>query len=190
MTTRDKILNRAARLFHEKGFSATTVREIASNVGIEAASLYNHIDSKHQLLEQICFTTADLFSSKISEVESQELSPLDKVKSVIDYHLELGFSDPKILMTFSEEWRHLSDKSRRRFQTEQKKYEKALQSMIEDGQRDGSFVSDLDATISVKFILSSMQWVYFIRRKPSAEQIDQTKDNLETLIIGALTNKC
>ena len=62
--------------------------------------------------------------------------------------------------------------------------------MIEDGQRDGSFVSDLDATISVKFILSSMQWVYFIRRKPSAEQIDQTKDNLKTLIIGALTNKC
>ena len=53
VSTRQRILNHAARLFAEKGFTETTVRELAEAVGINAASLYNHFASKNAILENI-----------------------------------------------------------------------------------------------------------------------------------------
>ena len=52
-TTKQKILARAAILFAEKGFTETTMRELAEAVGIKAASLYNHFPSKTAILEHI-----------------------------------------------------------------------------------------------------------------------------------------
>ena len=47
--TRDRILDAAEALFAERGFAGTSVRDIASNVGLTAASLYNHFPSKDAL---------------------------------------------------------------------------------------------------------------------------------------------
>ena len=49
-TRKEEIIVTAAKLFKEKGFSAVTMRDIAKSVGIKAASLYNHINSKEELL--------------------------------------------------------------------------------------------------------------------------------------------
>ena len=54
-TRKEEIVNTAAKLFKEKGFSAVTMRDIAKSMGIRAASLYNHISSKQELLQDICF---------------------------------------------------------------------------------------------------------------------------------------
>ena len=59
---KDVITKKAALLFIEKGFSATSMRDIAEGVGIEAPSLYNHITGKNELLEEIC--------SRIARAES------------------------------------------------------------------------------------------------------------------------
>ncbi len=51
--TRDKILNIAIDLFAEKGFSATSIRQIAKAVGIRESSIYNHFSSKDEILESV-----------------------------------------------------------------------------------------------------------------------------------------
>ena len=50
---KDLIVSKAASLFKEKGFKASSMRHLAESLGIEAASLYNHISSKNELLHTI-----------------------------------------------------------------------------------------------------------------------------------------
>ena len=50
---KELILSEAAMLFKEKGFGGTSMRDLAEKVGMEAASMYNHIKSKDEILELI-----------------------------------------------------------------------------------------------------------------------------------------
>ena len=52
---KELILQKAAAMFRQKGFAATSMRDLAETVGIEAASLYNHIQSKAEILQEITF---------------------------------------------------------------------------------------------------------------------------------------
>ena len=67
---KELILRRAAAMFREKGFAATSMRDLAEMVGIEAASLYNHIRSKNEILEAICFDVANIFNTNIETTEA------------------------------------------------------------------------------------------------------------------------
>lgn len=53
MSTKERILDSAVNLFSEKGFSATSIREIAYSAGIKESSLYNHFAGKQQILDEI-----------------------------------------------------------------------------------------------------------------------------------------
>jgi len=53
ISTKQRILDSAAKLFAEKGFTETSVRELANDIGINSASLYNHFSSKNAILEQM-----------------------------------------------------------------------------------------------------------------------------------------
>ena len=57
---KDVITQKASALFRKKGFTATSMRDIAEAIGVEAPSLYNHIESKNAILKDICFRIARL----------------------------------------------------------------------------------------------------------------------------------
>ena len=65
---KNMILINAAELFRKKGFAAASVRELAEALGIEAPSLYNHIGSKAELLQEICFEVAKDYTAHMEEV--------------------------------------------------------------------------------------------------------------------------
>ena len=70
------ILKKAAQMFREKGFAATSMRDLAETVGIEAASLYNHIRSKNEMLESICFEKFSGRSKRLPETKFPGLANL------------------------------------------------------------------------------------------------------------------
>src|SRR3954463_9654655 len=61
-TKKEVIIQKAAFLFKSKSFAAASMRELAEALGVEAASLYNHIGSKNELLQAICSRIANKFT--------------------------------------------------------------------------------------------------------------------------------
>ena len=82
VTTREKILNAAARLFVERGFEATSVRDIANSVGISNPSLYYYFPSKAAILEELLAEPLSL--AHLAAAEAADLSGEAKVRRVIN----------------------------------------------------------------------------------------------------------
>lgn len=84
-TTKEKIFEAAVDLFAQKGFDATSMREIAEVVGIKKASLYSHYKSKDEILEKIVeHPLARVMTIGQAEVETEELIVTMGVDDFID----------------------------------------------------------------------------------------------------------
>ncbi|MDP5208924.1 MULTISPECIES: TetR/AcrR family transcriptional regulator [unclassified Microbulbifer] len=111
---RGRLLNVAARQFEQKGYARTTVRDIASEVGILSGSIFHHFASKEQILCAVMREVTIFASARMRSAMQQAESPRDKLRACIQSELEAihgqavpGFS---ILVL---EWRSLSKDSRK-----------------------------------------------------------------------------
>src|SRR6478609_8437719 len=91
-TKKDAIIQSAAALFRSKGFKASSMRELAEEIGVEAPSLYNHIGSKGELLQEICFKIAADFTENLHLIESSGHSVLHKTAQLIRFHIQIMLS--------------------------------------------------------------------------------------------------
>src|SRR5690349_13909502 len=87
LSRKDVIVKAAAVLFHEKGYKAASMRDLAEKVGVEAASLYNHIRSKTELLHDICFVVANRFWEHMNQAESSKEPAIAKIEELLRFHI-------------------------------------------------------------------------------------------------------
>ena len=92
--TRVKILREAALLFREKGYSAVTMRDLAAVLNIKASSLYNHISSKQEILQEVIISIAKEFTTGMLKVKNQPISNVDKLKLIVHLHVDLAIKNP------------------------------------------------------------------------------------------------
>ena len=108
---REIILFAAAKLFRDRGYQATSMRDLAEAVELKASSLYNHIGSKEEILKVICLQNADKFSKGMEQVQANFTTPLDKINALINLHVAIAIEDYTSVTSFNDEWRHLSEPS-------------------------------------------------------------------------------
>lgn len=167
---KQKIVEEAARLFRDKGFPATSVRDLASAVGLEPSSLYSHINSKEEILRHICFNCANKFLEGLEELTEADLTPAQKLRALIDMHVSIARNDATSIIVFNDEWRHLSEPHLAEFIALRRKYEDGCLRIITDGIRNGEF-RKTDPHIVLNSLLSSTLWVH---RSERAHHMDHT----------------
>src|SRR5436190_17452010 len=86
---KDLIVQKAASMFREKGFPATSMRDLAEVVGLEAASLYNHIQSKSEILQEIIFQTANDCNVHLNSLVDNAITNNKKIESLIRFHVKM-----------------------------------------------------------------------------------------------------
>src|SRR5688572_33034405 len=106
---KELILRKAAAMFREKGFAATSMRDLAESVGIEAASLYNHIRSKNEILEAICFEVANRFNTNLEIVEASQQTSIGKIETLLRFHIGQMIENYEEVYVSDREWKHLED---------------------------------------------------------------------------------
>ena len=93
LTRKEQVIRKAAELFREKGYAASSMRDLAQKLGIEAASLYSHIKSKEEILHSLCFDMASEFRKSLVEVEKLSVSASERLRLGIIGHVEVMAKD-------------------------------------------------------------------------------------------------
>lgn len=158
LSRKGQIYQVAERLFKKNGFNATSMRDIAFELGIEAASLYSHIKSKDEILEKICFRMADQFLTAMAEVNDMYFNAEEKLKMAITSHIKILTDDLNASSVFIREWRHLNEPKYSEFISLRDKYENGFRKILETGQDENVF-DTVDNKFAVLTIISSLNWI-------------------------------
>lgn len=158
-TKKEQIYEAAARLFRDKGYSATSMRDLAQEVSLKASSLYSHISSKEELLRDICFASARKFLQGMDEVEANQHTVVDKIRGLIKLHIRMATEDFTSVTAFNDEWRHLSEPYLSHFLELRRKYESRFRAILEEGMANGE-LKNLNPQVVLYTLFSSVRWLY------------------------------
>jgi AcrR family transcriptional regulator len=160
LSRKEQIFRTAAELFREKGYVASSMRDLAQKLGIEAASLYSHIRSKEEILHNICFDMAAEFRKSLEEVERQKgITASEKLRRGIIGHVQVMARDLTASAVFMNEHRHLSQPFLRDFLLLRINYINRFKTIIEEGVATGEFKSTIDKKLAVMTLFSSFNWM-------------------------------
>ncbi len=155
MTRKQQIIQRALEIMKERGFSGLTMRDLAKSLGMEAASLYNHIASKDDLLEKVCFGIASALEEGILEVNDIYFNAVERLESAVRSHVNVLTKNLDASFVFVHEWRYLSPSQKQTFVERRNQYEKEFRKIIQLGIEEGSF-EDVDPKFAVITLLSAL----------------------------------
>lgn len=148
--TGKRILRTAVASFFEKGYHATSMREIAAQAGIQPASLYHWYVSKESML----FTVMDAFQRELTEAaeraRAEHERPLDQIGAMARAHVTQHVRRRREALISDTEIRALSPKSRKLIVAGRDRYQQLFRSTIERGCAEGSMdCPDIGITTNV-----------------------------------------
>ena len=180
---RDVIINVAADLFKEKGYKASSMRELATRVGVEAASLYNHIKSKDELLKEICFAVLKKFHTHIERLENEKLTGVEKVEKIVRFHVNEMMVNYEHVYVTDQNWRMLEEPGLTQYRELRRQYRRRFSAIVQKGI-DANEIKQLDANSIVMVILNAIaavdQWHRIIHKVRS--------EDLENIIVSMLVD--
>ena len=182
---RAEIIEIAAKLFKIKGFTATTMRDIAEQVGIEAASMYNHIKSKDEILQAICFKISNEYISQLNAIENQIKSPVEKIKELIRLHVRIIITDIDSISVANNEWKHLSEEALTVFKDARRDYEQRFATIIEAGIAAGE-LQPINISVALFTILSAVRWVELWYKNDREISPEILEENIISLLMNGL----
>ncbi len=184
---KDAIVQTAAYLFKEKGYTATSMRHIAETVGVEAPSLYNHIESKKEILTEICFRIARLFMEHLKEVELSPEAILSKIESIIRFHISMMLREYQNVYISDHEWKHMPDPFLTDFKNQRRNYRSRLAAILQKGI-DKKEVRPLNPYAAVLTILSAIGGVESWQRSSKKIDAESLEEDMVKMLIGGLKN--
>src|ERR1700742_5123351 len=150
------------------------MRDLAEPVGVEAASLYNHIRSKAEILQAICFRVANEFMSHLEMVESSDEPALRKMEIIVRFHIRMMLEQFEFVYISDHEWRHLTEPYLSNFLNQRRNYRKRLGDIIEEGIAKGE-MKNIEPYTAVLVILSAISGIdswQRSRKNTSAEALE------------------
>lgn len=183
-----QIYKTAEKLFRKSGFHGTSMRDIACELDLEAASLYSHIKSKDEILEFICFRMAGEFLTAMDEVNDIYFNAEEKIRMAIKLHVEILTNDIDATGVFIHEWRHLKEPYLSDFKNLRDKYENAYKIIIQQGIDEHVF-EPVDNKFAVLTILSTLNWITEWYRPDGGMTADEIAVKLSEFILTGLKKK-
>lgn len=161
---RAELINVAARVFREKGYSSATLNDIATVFGTDRASLYYYVGSKEELFHECIKGVLDDNLTKGREIVGSDRTPRQKLTDLIEVVLASYEQNyPHMYVYIQEDMQHIAsddDAWATRMVEQTRRFEKLFLGLIDDGVADGSFRADLDPSLVANGLFGMMTWTH------------------------------
>ncbi len=183
-TRKEEIIKTAANLFKEKGYSAVTMRDLAAAMGIKAASLYNHITSKQEILKAIIVSLAEEFTHEMTIIKASDHGAIEKLKLIVALHVEITVKNTYGMACLNNDWMHLEEQLEYYLQL-RKQYEQDFIDIIKSGIASDE-IMDSNAEIIMFSILSTLRSLYLWIPKKEAVNANDLAETLSKVLINGI----
>ncbi|HVK25360.1 MAG TPA: TetR/AcrR family transcriptional regulator [Actinokineospora sp.] len=156
---RAELLALAAEMFAERGFRATTVRDIADRAGILSGSLYHHFDSKESMVDEILTGFLDALFGRYDEIVALGAGPRETLEAVVVASFEAIDRRHAEVAIYQNEAGYLAGFERFGYIEERNvQFHKMWSTILTDGVTRGAFRADLDVEVAYRFLRDTV-WV-------------------------------
>ena len=185
MNRKQQILQTAAQLFKERGYSAVTMRDLATAMDIKAASLYNHISGKQEILSTLILEVAHEFTTGMSSIKDGDNSAFAKAEQLILLHIKIALDYTDSLAVLNTDWMHLEGAAYQEYIKMRKKYEVDFKTILDYGIQSGEF-KKLNVETMLFNLLSTLRSIYLWIPRKTPSEIDALKNDLASLLLTGI----
>jgi AcrR family transcriptional regulator len=182
MTRKKQILKTAAQLFKERGYSAVTMRDLAAAMDMKAASLYNHISGKQEILATLILEVAHKFSTGMNGIKGNDHAAFAKAEQLILLHIKVAIEYTNALAVLNTDWMHLEGPEYQEYLMLRRNYELDFKKILESGIATGDFKAMNVETLLFN-LLSTLRSIYLWIPKKSAIEIADLKKELPQILL-------
>jgi AcrR family transcriptional regulator len=154
-TRKEQIYEAASALFSARGYEATSVRDIARELGLQGGSLYAHIASKEDVLFEIVVRASDAFYAAVAPLAEGDGPALDTLRRMIHAHIGVVVSNLAHSLVYHQDWRRLSEPRRLEVLALRDGYEALFRRVLASGARSGE-LRDCDPHLTSTLLLSAL----------------------------------
>jgi AcrR family transcriptional regulator len=150
---RAEVLSSAAELFASRGYSATTVREVAEAAGMLGGSLYYHFDSKESMVDELLSGFLAQMWTDYDTIVAKGLGPADTFRELITSSFRTLDKHRAAVVVYQKESGNLSQIPRFSYLVDsQRKFREMWLKVLDQGVADGVFRAGLDTGVAYRFI--------------------------------------
>ena len=176
---RYEIAHKAADLIIDRGFTKTSVSQIAKAAGIGKSTLYDYFSTKDEIFLYLLDEPIEELTQQAKAIIAGKGSALERLYKVMYMHLEVLLRNRAYLLKLTFEAQRLDAEGQQHYQEKRYAYQDLLRALIEEGIEEGSY-RPVDSAIVMKTLMAMMSTVAFTTRPVGTpkEMLDSTLDML------------
>lgn len=156
---RERILDSAAVLFRQQGYSQTTVRQIADAVGVQSGALFYYFHSKESILAAVIARGLEQISNAVDAACHQGQAPRERLRVMLVAHLEVLLGPAQnALIVMINEWRHLHSGNQADMLAQRDAYEARWQQALDTAAAAGLLPTDTQ--LLRRYLLGALNWTH------------------------------
>jgi AcrR family transcriptional regulator len=171
---RDEIIQGARKVFTEKGYHKTTIKDICKITNLGPGTIYNYVKKKEDILFLVYDDLTKLLNETLLEAIKNEREPLDQLKQALIKTIEVVWDNQDLILLLYQETASLDKNSMYHILTRESNYVKKIEQILEKGKEKG-VIQNEDFSIAANIVVFLLAFVPLRRWNLLRGKYDENK---------------
>lgn len=180
----------AARLFSERGYDGTSIKDVATALGLSKGSLYYYARTKQDLLYRVVQSVHGENEQILAEVEMvPDLGPLERIALYVRRQVAFNLGNPERMSVYHADLYRLTDDRLEMIRRRRRAHDDFIAGLIRLGQREGLIDPTIAPRLASNLVFTTIGRHFRWYRSDGHATIDDVADLCARYAIGGLTSR-